>query len=352
MSRPRRIVHLIDKLDGYGLARQLQLLAESQASRGDVVEIISFAAEQHFCRQLASQGLQCRVLHRRWKLDLLVVLRLSRQLRYASADFWHTWGNAVLPYAGAALSRHRNPRIATLEDPDIPEASVRLFDSLAIHQPNLRAATKSPRQAKFIVPGVKHQQTGHYSRQLLLQELRLPGDSLLILNTTPLTRENQLDEAIWCFELVRTLQPQARLLLFGNSSDRNRLQRFARSACEPGSVCFVEERFDRRKVLPVIDVAWQFAPHDTYWQEMLEPMGLGIPVVASDIPLHREMMIPHETGSLAPPQNRAVWARKTLELLEDRALAERIGNASRNYIRENYSLEQFLAAYDRLYAEV
>ena len=71
-----------------------------------------------------------------------------------------------------------------------------------------------------------------------------------------LTRAHRIDEAIWNFELVRTLNERARLLVLGDGPDRSRLERFARLVSMPQAVKFLGDSQDATEVLPGIDVFW------------------------------------------------------------------------------------------------
>ena len=56
-----------------------------------------------------------------------------------------------------------------------------------------------------------------------LVRFNLPADARIIAVAGPLVRRRNLDEAIWAFELVRVLNPNARLLIVGDGPDPVRL---------------------------------------------------------------------------------------------------------------------------------
>ena len=90
-----------------------------------------------------------------------------------------------------------------------------------------------------------------------LESWQLPADARVIAIAGPLVRRAAADEAIWCFELVRVLYPEARLLVLGDGPDRARLERFADEVSEPGCVRFLGYRADIAEILPHADVYWQ-----------------------------------------------------------------------------------------------
>lgn len=62
---------------------------------------------------------------------------------------------------------------------------------------------------------------------------------------------------------------------------------------------------------------------------VIEAMLCGLPVVASDISGPRELVIPGETGTLVPPANVPLLATALRQMVEDRAIRQRMGQAGR-----------------------
>ena len=58
-------------------------------------------------------------------------------------------------------------------------------------------------------------------------------------------------------------------------------------------------------------------------------MAAGLPVVASDIPGYREVVRHEVEGLLVPPRDPAALAAAIRQLLTDRGLARRLGEAGR-----------------------
>jgi glycosyltransferase involved in cell wall biosynthesis len=84
----------------------------------------------------------------------------------------------------------------------------------------------------------------------------------------------------------------------------------------------------------------------------MEAMAAGVPVVATDIPGNRDLVVPERTGYLVPVGDRAGFARWTNLLLNDPALARRTGAAGRERIVTEFSVERMVARYAELYEEL
>ncbi|GMG82984.1 glycosyltransferase family 4 protein [Paralimibaculum aggregatum] len=76
---------------------------------------------------------------------------------------------------------------------------------------------------------------------------------------------------------------------------------------------------------------------------MLEAMSAGCALVAADVAPVREFVGDGETGRLVPFHEPAGIAAGVEEMLDDRALARRLGVAARAHIREAYDLERVFA---------
>ena len=68
-------------------------------------------------------------------------------------------------------------------------------------------------------------------------------------------------------------------------------------------------------------------------------MSYGIPVVASDIPVIRELIENNTTGFLVPPDRPEVLGRKIRTLLESPAQLKKVGMNGKKAIEKKYLWE-------------
>ena len=85
-------------------------------------------------------------------------------------------------------------------------------------------------------------------------------------------------------------------------------------------------------------------------QVMIEAMAAGLPILATDLPAHRDLLVDGQTGCLVRTPEQLL---RTLEMLDSPQENLRIGNAARNWVREtigtwNDSAERFIMAYNDL----
>lgn len=130
-------------------------------------------------------------------------------------------------------------------------------------------------------------------------------------------------------EVVERTHGRARLLVVGDSYLRPRFEAAVPAALRP-HVRFLGH-------VPCADLPRWYATgevfvspasgNESFGIVLLEAMAAGCPVVASDIPGYRSVVVPEENGVMVPPGDAGALARALVALVEDpgrrRALAER-----------------------------
>jgi len=141
--------------------------------------------------------------------------------------------------------------------------------------------------------------------------------------------------------------PRLRLLLVGAGPERDRLERIASELQIPESRTSVLE--DGR--ITTFDVAeWDISPYgvmDIYVTASakeglplapLEAMASRLPVVATDVPGHRDVVTHGETGLLVPPEDDKALAEAIESLLDDPERRARMGRAGRERVLREFAI--------------
>jgi glycosyltransferase involved in cell wall biosynthesis len=84
----------------------------------------------------------------------------------------------------------------------------------------------------------------------------------------------------------------------------------------------------------------------------MEAMSAGVPVVASDIPGNRDLVVHEKTGYLVQVGDRAAFASRTRQLLDNSELARQYGEAGRRRMLEEFSVEKMVQRHAELYEAV
>ena len=142
---------------------------------------------------------------------------------------------------------------------------------------------------------------------------------------------------MWAADLVRVVHPEARLLLVGDGPARagGGAVRPGGFGAGPGGVRRAR-RDDWPELMAAADVVWCASDSPDAPTPLVEAMRAGKPVVASEAPGRGRLIDEAVTGWLTPWDHSAGWARATVRLLEDPAMAARVGEAGRERLRETF----------------
>jgi glycosyltransferase involved in cell wall biosynthesis len=148
------------------------------------------------------------------------------------------------------------------------------------------------------------------------------------------------------------LHNNLRLLIIGDGPERATLERFARLASDLDHIRFLGHRDDVWRIMPHLDVFWNGSGYEGQPNAVMEAMAAGIPVIASDIPGNRELIVHGESGLLVPIAGRAARARTTDQIFTDPALAARLSAAAQRRMLEHFGIEQNIERHAQMYREM
>jgi glycosyltransferase involved in cell wall biosynthesis len=362
----RRILHIIDSLGRTGRATQLLVLSQGLAKAGWEVHVAALRDNAALSSEFRTAGISVVKLQRRWRIDPVAFAQLHRYVNRLQPDVIHTWSDSVTLYGQLVARRVRLPALVVGRyelDPYVGSlqqyAERRLLrhadrvvvDSCLVRDSCYRQGIPADK-LKGIDPGIAPSRVSDVSREELLRELRLPDDAKLIGVVGRLTPEKRVRDLIWAADLLRVLHDNLRLLVIGDGPLRDSLTQYARLASDLEHIQFLGERADVWRIMPHLDVLWNASENRRHSISVLEAMAAGVPVIASDTPLNRELVVDSETGFLIPlheRSGRADRARHTDRIFTDGALAARLGAAARRRISERFTAEQMVSAYTALY---
>jgi glycosyltransferase involved in cell wall biosynthesis len=170
----------------------------------------------------------------------------------------------------------------------------------------------------------------------------------LVAAAIPFTPAHGLDVLVDAFRRIRAKHREATLVVAGESSWAfpvrrefkavvlDRLAGDARAA-----ITFAEENDSHlRSLLSMADVL----VHPTFvagsGTSIVEALHSGVPVVASDLPAHREWLEDGRDALLVPPGDPAAIAEAALSAIEDRARARSLVGHGRALASELFTLDR------------
>lgn len=184
-----------------------------------------------------------------------------------------------------------------------------------------------------------------------------PGDKPrqpVVLMMARLLHSKGIADFVAAARSVRQRMPEARFLMAG-APDPGNPESVTGAELEAwraeGGVEFLGQRSD---VLELNQAAALVVLASTQGEgiprALLEGAACGAPMVATDVPGCREVVIDGENGLLVPPAMPSLLAEAILRLLRDESLRQRMGQVARERVEAVYSDHQVIAQTCAVYA--
>ena len=401
----KKILQVIPTLDRCGAEKQLVLLATNLPKDEFDVHVAVLTHTGPLEEELKASGVPYTLINKRWKFDPFAYQRLKSLIRRLRPDLVHTWLFAANSYGRQAAIACGVKHIVA------GERCVDPWKSRFQHYIDRKLAAKTDRIAtnsigvrdfyvehglsadKFaIIPNAVLPSTAtripvaSLLERLGVKPLELNGDYYpvidppydpAIFNYTPsdpkslrpdapfligivarLWPQKRLEDALWVFEVLKFVNLPFHAFIIGNGPERDRLiwhrDQWKLSDC----VHFVGHRDDAAELIPSFDVLLSTSAYEGQSNTILEAMAAGVPVIATDIPGNRDLVVDGETGLLVSDSGddfrlrRRSFVEKTLYLLENAELCRLMGEAAQRRIVEHFSLDQMVRRHVELYREL
>lgn len=188
------------------------------------------------------------------------------------------------------------------------------------------------------------------STKRLRAELGLDG-SLVVLMVARLVRNKGVREYLECARRVRRKRRDIVFLLVGPRAEEGwQAVPETEIRCHGADVMYLGSRQDVPELMGLADIF--VLP--TYYREgvprvLLEAGALGIPLITTDMPGCRDVVEHGRTGLLVPPRDASALEAAVTGLIESGALRRRLGQAARERVTNEFSLERVARAYDEVY---
>jgi len=145
--------------------------------------------------------------------------------------------------------------------------------------------------------------------------------------------------------------PSAYLLVIGEGSRRDDLERQAAELRILHRVVFTGRRDDVPAVTAALDVAVLPSYREAQGLSILEAMALSRPVVATNVGGIPEMIQDGRTGLLVPAHDAASLAGAIVRLLTDHPYADQLGRAGHDLVHDRFCVQLMVKAIEAIYDE-
>lgn len=185
---------------------------------------------------------------------------------------------------------------------------------------------------------------GATARAATRAALGIPGDAPVAGIVAGLRAEKNHSVFLKAARRVLDRRPDARFLVVGDGDRRQALEREAGDLGVDGATSFLGIRHDTPELIGACDVGVLSSSFgvETSPVTLLEFMSAGKPVVSTDVGAVREIVVEGVNGFVVPEDDDEALAAALLRVIEDEALAAKMGDAGRAHVTERFSLDRMV----------
>ena len=368
------VLLMIDDLCLGGAERQLVELARGMDKQRFRVLVATLYPGQPLERELEGRvGISLLSLNRKGKFDFGILLPLVRLLRRERVHVIQPFLSPATFFGLTAAILARVPvrvvteRSGVRRDTKLGENVYRFVEDRLTRFADVAVANSESGRDFLVSRGIGAAKTrviynGVNSERVTADEaevaalragLGIPASAPVIGIVASLTAPKDYPTFLRSARIIQDSQPSARFLVVGDGPLRRDLQGMAAQLGLADSVVFAGHQMRVAPFISSFDVAvLSSCDYEGCSNYLLEAMGLGRPVVATDIGGNRELVRPGETGLLVPPGDPGALGAAVITLLGDRALASRLAEAARARFLAGFSVTTMVRQYEQLYEEL
>jgi glycosyltransferase involved in cell wall biosynthesis len=368
------VVLLVNDLRIGGAEHQLVELARGLDKERFRVIVTTLYAGQPFENDLEDcPGVELVSLNRRGKFDFTTLFKLVSLLRREKVDIIQpfltpatTFGmlaaviartpiKIVTERCGVRLNTHFGNKVYRFFEDRLTRFASAVVPNSEAGRRYVRSRGIAREKVRVIYNGVAPERvnTTLAERQALRHEYGVLDESWLIGIVASLTPAKDHASFLQAASIVRAEVPGTKFILVGDGPLYNDLRRRASVLGLNGSVIFAGHQMRVAPFIGTMDVAvLSSCDQEGCSNFLLEAMGLGRPIVATDVGGNEELFPYGEAGLIVPPSNPLILAHAILEIMRHPDAAVRMQRRSREIFRQRFTLPTMIGEYEDLYADL
>ncbi|KMP11580.1 hypothetical protein UR09_02985 [Candidatus Nitromaritima sp. SCGC AAA799-A02] len=308
--------------------------------------------------------------------DLLTTLEVAKVIRQFKADIIHTHNNKGNLHGRLAARFLANAAITTthhdLGDARFAKTPAARVDKIPggwverVLFPFLNVALNRFNHKIIVVSGAVAKIYALDGRDPRLEVIHAPFDEnvfddgvapfrkgdLVLGSVGRLEWQKGFQSLLTAFQGIAAHHSKVRLDLVGEGSLRSQLESEVKEADLASRVRFRGALPHDSAIYREMDLYVQPAISEGSSITVLEAMGMGIPVVATDSGGPAELVLHGETGILVPAENPAALEEAIHYLIENPEKAIRMGETGRQRARDLFSSRRFIERMTQIYQEL
>ena len=360
-----KILLYISSLRPGGRERQIVELVKGLKNHKDIIlELVVMSRNIHYTA-INNLSIKTHYLIRKTKRDPRILIQLYRICKEFMPDIIHTWDSMTSMYA-VLIAKKIGAKMINGMIRDAPskfkyfsKAWIRsklTFPFSDVIVSNSYAGLKSyraPSKKSICIPnGFDFKRTKlNYASEKLKAKLSITTDNVVGMVASFSYRK---DYETYISSAQRILEKRngVTFLAIGDGENLKRCKEMVKPEFQK-KIIFLGKQKDVESIIDIFDIgilATDIRFHsEGISNSIMEYMALGKPAVATDCGGTKELVLNGKTGFLVNPRDNIDLSRKIIHLLENNKLAIKMGNAGKERIYKNFSLERMASSYVSLY---
>jgi glycosyltransferase involved in cell wall biosynthesis len=363
-----KILHVISSGGMYGAEAVILNMSRTlnQASHSSALGVFSNSANPNLQlhEAAAREGIESHLIACDGQIDRTVVASIRELTSQTNADIVHAHGYKADIYAYLALRGSGTPLVSTCHtwyDNNMLVTLYGIADRLVLRHYRAVVAVSDEVKERLLKAGV-HKDKIHLVRNGI--DLRLFNDAPPSLRNGTfsdlaqivgligrLSVEKGVDIFLHAAARVLLELPLTKFVVVGEGPDRDKLESLIDELKIRSSVSMLGQRDDMPSIYASLDIMVSASRQEGLPMAILEGMASRLPLIATAVGAVPTVVVDGSTGVLLPPENSELLASAIVDLLRSPAEQERLGDAARKLIEDEFSADRMTADYLHVYEE-
>ena len=353
-----KIVQVIPYFCFGGAETMCENLTYALEKLGHSVTVVCLLPERTpISERMERAGIRVRYLDKKLGLDLSMIPKLTKLFREEKPDVVHTHLN-VLKYTAPAAKLAGVPRcvhtIHNLADKEAEGRISGIISGFAFRKGLSIPVALSPLVHQSIVDyyGLEAQRiptvfNGVPLDRCIPREAYALGEKAILVHVGRFNEQKNHGGLLEAFRLLLKQRPNTELWLLGDGELRDQMESYARSLGIRDQVRFLGSQENVYPYLHDADVFVLPSRYEGMPMTVIEAMGTGLPIVASNVGGIPDMVKDGESGLLTTTAPEEI-ARCCTALLSDEKLRQSLGRRARTE-SVRFTAEEMARSYCRVY---
>ena len=360
---PKRILYVITDLQVGGVPLHVCRLAAEMHGLGHAVRVVSLAPPGPVSQMIEQTGVEVAGCGARSALSIGALWRLRREIISFQPDLVHSFlfhANIACRLMGALAYVSPQTLICEIQTVEIERPWHLTVDRWTHHLCRLEIGNSPsviehlhreaglPKSKLVRVPGGVDVEKFDNAAALDRAAVGAPEDCRLLVWVGRLDPVKGLDDLLSAMAAVAK-KVRTHLALVGDGPERPRLEQTITRLGLTDCVTLLGTRKDVPRILKACDMFVFPSRTEGMPNALLEAMAAGCPIVCTDVAGNRDLISDGDSGVLVAPARPEALAEGILQVLEDTALAKRLGSRARRVAGEMYSHSAMVRRYLQAY---